>query len=103
MQPINRIQKREEFTFASGGTTSNARSFEKYAAAVLYIPAEFNGDTLTIKSDADGDTGFTITAATGRYNFTADELGKLFPMRNIIIVTSVATSAAAIITADFKS
>ena len=100
---FERTPERILFRFASGGTTSQTEWFGKYSSMVLYVPSEFNGDTLTVKSSIGDDTGFTMTLATGRNELTSDQLTGLFPMNDIVLTTSVPVSADAVITADCKA
>jgi hypothetical protein len=91
---MGRYAEQITFSFAASATASDVHNIQRFAAGLLLIPAEFNGDTLTIKTSHALDPGFTITAATGRYRFSSDELAGLFPMHNMQIVTNNATSAA---------
>jgi len=101
---MKREGKRLTFNFANAATAaSETHSVESYAMAVFYMPAEFNGDTLTIKSSVSDDTGFTITGATGRVALDSDQLASFAPMKDMTITTSSGVSAAAVITVDVKS
>lgn len=101
---MKRSGLRPAFTFDEGETAANeVIDITEYSAIFFVFPAEFDGDTITLKTDIEGDDGFTITAATGRYNLTQDELAKFFPMNTLTLVTDTAVSAAASITYDLKS
>lgn len=101
---ISRKGKRLIFNFAAGAVQSTEiYGITEFSSIVLYVPAEFNTDTLTLKSSVSTDGGFDITAATGRNVLDADQALEFFPMNDLIIVTDTATSAAAQIIADVKS
>ena len=91
---MGRYAEQIVFDFEADATESNAHNIQRFAGGLLLIPAEFNGDTLTIKTSHPLDPGFTITAATGRYTFSSEEALGLFPMYNMIIETDNAVSAA---------
>ena len=96
--------ERLNWNFASGETDSTeTHDVDGYAGLVLYVPAEFNGDTLTFKSGHANDTGFTVGVVTGRNDLSADDARKFFPMKTLQLVTDNAVSADAVITADVKS
>jgi hypothetical protein len=85
-----------EFNFASGATVAaETHDINGISAAAFVFPAEFNGDTITVNSDVPGDTGFTVTAATGRVSLNPDQLAALFPMGTMTLTTNTATAAAA--------
>ena len=86
--------------FASGATTHTEPpiDLDGVATVALLVPAEFNGDTLTLNSTDTHDTGFTITAVTGRNTLDSDQALAIASMRYLRVTTNNATSAAATIT-----
>jgi hypothetical protein len=86
--------------FASGATThtEGPLNLNGVGAITLVCPAEFNGDTLTLQSSVTGDTGFTITAATGQNRLTAEQTTAIATMRDLRITTNNATGGAASMT-----
>jgi hypothetical protein len=86
--------------FASGATTHTEEplNLNGVGAITLICPAEFNGDTLTLASSLPGDTGFTITAATGQNRLSAEQTTAISTMPNVRITTNNATAAASSIT-----
>ena len=101
---MSRKGKRLIFNFTEGATESTEiYGITEFSSIVLYVPAEFNTDTLTLKSSVSTDQGFDITAATGRNVLDADQALQFFPMNDLRIVTDTATSAPAQIIADVKS
>ena len=104
MSTIIRAPRQVVVNFANGATTQTEPAVDigDCSSAAFVVPAEFNGDTLRIKTNVSGDTGFTFVAATGRNNLDSDQAAAFFPMHNMIIETSVATSAAASITVLLK-
>lgn len=101
---MRREGARLEFNFANGATAATETlSVEPYAMAVFYFPSEFNTDTITVKSSVGDDTGFSITAATGRVALDSDQLASFAPMKDMTLTTSSAVSAAAVVTVDVKS
>ena len=96
MSQVYRPKTVQRFTFASGATAaSNAINLQGISAVGFIFPAEFNTDTITVKSEHANDTGFTFTAATGRYTPTSDQAMALAPMATMTMSTNVAVSAAA--------
>jgi len=104
MSVIIREPRQVVVNFANGATTQTepAVYVGDCSLAAFIVPAEFNGDTLRIKTSITGDTGFTFNAATGRNNLDSDQAAAFFPMHNMIIETNTATSAAASITVLLK-
>lgn len=87
-------------SFPSGEVTHTEEPIDLNGAATLalLVPAEFDGDTLTLTSTDTHDVGFTILAATGRNTLDSDQALAIVTMRNLRVTTSAATSAAATIT-----
>ena len=90
------------FEFASGATTSTVKgsddafaSLQGISSCAFVFDSDFNGDTITVKSSVTGDTGFTVTAATGRVNLTSDQALAFAPMPDFSVTTGSATSGAA--------
>jgi hypothetical protein len=90
-------------TFAAAATVSNTINISRFAGFVFIIPAEFNTDVLTVSTGRSGDTAFTFTAATGRYNLSSDQALAMQPMDTLQITTNTATDAAATITVLAKT
>jgi hypothetical protein len=95
--------------FAAGATIPSASadgvvnasgyvSLNQVGALTIVCPAEFNGDVLTLKSSVSGDTGFTITAATGHNRLTSDQIISISTMPDLLITTNTATAAASTMT-----
>lgn len=101
---IQRTSKVVELNFAASSTqqTEEAVWVGDCSSCAFVFPAEFNGDTITVKSSASGDTGFTLTAATGRVNLTSDQAIAFFPMQDMIVSTGTETTAAATVTVMLK-
>jgi len=94
------------WSFTLGATTSNTQSYGRYAAIGMDIPAEFNGDTITFQTQVTGGSPVTVmdkVVATGWNSFDDTEILTLFPLDDVILVTSSATVEAATITASVKS
>jgi hypothetical protein len=100
---MGRYFEEKTLTFAASATSSDTINISRFSGFALLIPAEFNGDTLTISTGRAADTGFTITAATGRYTPTSDQAIALHSMDTLKIVTGTATAAAATITVLCKT
>lgn len=104
MAYMKRSAERLVFTFDSGETAANETfPIKDYSSAIFVFPSEFNGDTITVKTDIAGDTGFTLTAATGRVNLDTDQMAAFFPMGKMTLVTNTAVSADASVYVDLKS
>ena len=85
-----------QFTFASGETVANeTHDINGVSSLAFVFPAEFDTDTMTVTTDVPGDTGFTVTAATGRVALNSDQALSLFPMGKMRLSTDTATDAAA--------
>ena len=85
-----------EFTFDSGATVANeTHDINAVSSLAFVFPAEFDTDVITVKTDVPGDTGFSVTAATGRVALDSDQALSLFPMGRMTLTTDTATSAAA--------
>jgi hypothetical protein len=104
MSEIKRVNRVVEINFAASATQqSNDPIWIGDISSCMFIfPAEFNTDTINIKTDRSGDTGFSFTAATGRKSLNSDEALAFFPMDKMIMTTNVATSAAATVTCVLK-
>lgn len=101
---IERTGRVVELTFEASATqhTEAAVWVGDASSCAFVFPAEFNTDTITVKSSISGDTGFTLTAATGRVDLTSDQAISFFPMNDMIVTTGTATSAAATVTVMLK-
>lgn len=101
---IERTSRVVEIPFAAESTqmTPSELWVGDVSSVAFVFPAEFDGDTITVKSTVNGDTGFTLTAATGRVNLTSDQAIAFFPMQNMVLTTNTETTAAATITAIMK-
>jgi hypothetical protein len=97
MSDIRRPKHTLTYTYLTGATapTEGYQNLSGVSAIALICPAEFDGDTLTLKTSIEGDTGFEIEVQTGRNNLTSDQAGALFPMLDLIIETNVATEGEA--------
>ena len=102
MSQLYRPKSVVTFAFGSGATTSTVKgSDEVYASlqgisgCAFVFDSDFNTDTITVKSSVTGDTGFTVTAATGRVNLTSDQALAFAPMPDFTLETGSATSGAA--------
>jgi hypothetical protein len=85
-----------EFNFASGATAANeTHDISTVSSLAFVFPAEFDTDVITVTTDVPGDTGFTVTAATGRVALNSDQALSLFPMGKMRLSTNTATAAAA--------
>lgn len=100
---MGRYAEQLTLSFAASATVSNTLNIQRFASFAFIIPAEFNGDTITVSTGISGDTAFTFTAATGRYTPTSDQALALAPMHSLQLTTSAATSAAATITVLAKT
>ncbi len=84
------------FTFAAGATAANeTHDINGVSSLAFVFPAEFNGDVMTVTTDIPGDTGFTVTGATGRVALNSDQALSLFPMGKMRLSTNTATADAA--------
>jgi len=83
------------YAAAATSPTEGAVNLNGVAAITLICDADFNGDVLTLKSTLSGDTGFTITAATGQNRLTSEQITAISTMPNVLITTGTATAAAA--------
>lgn len=97
MDKLYRQKLVKEFNFAQGATVNNGGfvSLQGTSSVFFVFPSEFNGDQITLVSSIPGDTGFQITAATGRVNLTSDQALLLAPMPDIRMTTNNATAAPA--------
>lgn len=95
-------------SFASGATIASSAtganmdangfvSLDGVGGISIIVPAEFNGDTLTLTSSSTADTGVAITAATGRNTPTSDQALAISCMPDLKITTGSATGGAATI------
>lgn len=109
------------FFFASGGTTSvfqagvlsgaqvgsdsSTMDTSEVAFGGVYVPAEFNGDTLTFATVGPWGTTTKLTkvVATGWNYFTSDELVQIGSSPNLKISTSAGVSADATLWLELKS
>jgi hypothetical protein len=99
MAQFQRQKTVHTINFAASATVSSNFLEIQDASAVMFIfPAEFNTDTITVRSRLSGDAGFSFTAATGAYVPKGDELAEIFARPNIELVTNTATAAAATVT-----
>ena len=89
----------------AGGTSTAYANVEHFAYGGFYVTSEFNGDTITFKSNIAGTdyTKLTKTAATGWNFFTADELVQIASSGNLSISTGTQTGGAASIYLELKS
>ena len=94
-QAITRTKEVHDVTFEASATIGSTLDLQGISALAFVFPAEFNGDTITAKSSVSGDTGFTFTAATGRYTPTSDQALALAPMSDLILSTNNAVAADA--------
>ena len=78
-QAITRTKEVHDVTFEASATVGSTLDLQGISSLAFVFPAEFNGDTITAKSSVSGDTGFTFTAATGRYTPTSDQALALAP------------------------
>jgi hypothetical protein len=92
-----------ELVFDAAATVSDTINISRFITFGFMIPAEFNGDTLTVSTGRSGDVAFTFTGATGRYTPTSAQALALAPMDTLQITTGSATSAAATITVLAKT
>ena len=101
---IQRTSKVVTLNFEASATqhTEEAVWVGDCSSLALICDSDFDGDTLTLKTTASGDTGFTVTAATGRVNLDSDQALAFFPMQDLIVTTDDATAAAATITLLLK-
>ena len=83
--------------FAAAATTpiEGAINLNGVGAITLICDSDFNGDTLTLKSSLAGDTGFTITAATGQNRLSSEQTTAIACMPDLLITTGSATTGAA--------
>ena len=105
MSEVYRPKQVVTFSFASGATTSTVvdatgevkafASLQGVSGAAFVFDSDFDTDTITVKSSVTGDTGFTITAATGRVNLDSDQALAFAPMPDFSLTTDAATSGAA--------
>ena len=104
MSTIIRAPRQVVVNFVNGATTQTEPAVDigDCSSAAFIVPAEFNGDTIRVKTSISGDTGFTFVAATGRNNLDSDLASAFFPMHNMVIETSEETTAAASITVLLK-
>ena len=104
MSTLIRNPRQVVVNFAASATTQTdpAINVNDVSSACFIVPEEFDGDTLRIKTSVSGDTGFTFAAVTGRNNLDSDLALAFFPMHDMIIETSAATSAASSITVLLK-
>ena len=93
---ITRSKETALIEFAASATVAtNVLDLSGVSLAAFIFPEEFAGDTITLKTSESGDTGFTITGATGRVNLTSEQALAFAPMGDLIMSTGSATSAAA--------
>jgi hypothetical protein len=85
--------------FAAASTTpaEGAINLNGVGAITLICDADFNTDVLTLKSSVTGDTGFTLTAATGQNRLTSEQQLAISTMPDVLITTNTATAGAAVI------
>ncbi len=104
MSEIKRVNRVVEINFEASATQqSNEPIWVGDVSSCMFIfPAEFNTDTITIRTDRAADTGFSFPASTGRKSLNSDEALAFFPMDKMIMTTNVATSAAATVTCVLK-
>jgi hypothetical protein len=97
MSDIRRPKFTLTFTFPTGATkpVEGYQNVSGVSAIALVCDSDFNTDTLTLKTSVLGDTGFTVTAATGRVNLNNDQTIAFFPMGDLTIETNTATAGAA--------
>jgi len=86
--------------FGAGATTHAEQPIDLNGVATLalFLPAEFNGDVLTLRSADTNDTGITVNAVTGRNTLDSDQALAISTMQDLRITTNTATAAAAVIT-----
>ena len=103
---IYRQKNVKRFDFAAGATANSVNrdtdpsgfvSLQGVSHCCLIMPADFNTDTRTLTSSVPGDTGFTVTGATGRVNLTSDQALAFAAMKDCKITTDVATAGAVVI------
>jgi hypothetical protein len=104
MSEIKRVNRVVEINFEASATQqSNDPIWVGDVSSCMFIfPAEFDTDTINIKTDWDGDTGFSFDASTGRKSLNSDEALAFFPMDKMIMTTDTATSAAATVICVLK-
>lgn len=100
-------------TVASGGIVSSAVEVRGYRRGAFYLPAEFNGDTVTFQGAETTDGTFALihNADGTALSITADASNPkwyqmndaLLAMGAIKIVTGTATDAAATILISLKT
>lgn len=98
-------------TVASGGTVSSAVDIGLYGVGAMYLPAEFNGDTISFQGSNAVDGTFTaIRTTSGAVSFTAHSAAAWYELPSSVmcyafikVVTSVATGGAATIDFSLKS